>query len=208
MASPISHTLTGVSIYLCWSGRQQVEGPVGQRECAKESALFAVLANLPDCDFVFGWVTTGDPNTAHHQWTHSFLFAAVAALVLASIWKINPSLWKTWRLYFLLIVSHLLIDFLTGPKFGISSSCGQPLLWPATAIQFSSPLTLILGPQHHGDLRHLLSLHNWFWGTYELLIFGLFTLLTVRLNSRRRRSPAATGTPSQPCRRNVLDARN
>lgn len=186
MASPIGHSLAGASIYALGPGRHHLEPPLTNGKHLRKLALFVVLANLPDCDFIFGWISSGEPNIFHRQWTHSFFFVAISALIVARIWKIYPSLWATWGIYFSVIGSHLVIDFFTGPELGMITRYGQPLLWPATKLAFSSPLALVVGPEHKG-LQELFSIHNILAACYEFLIFGLPALLIFRLSARCRK---------------------
>jgi hypothetical protein len=61
----------------------------------------------------------------------------------------------------------------------------MPLLWPFADTSFQSPLSLVVGPKHH-DLHHLLSWHNWIWGAYEAVVFGLLLLVVVKLTNRSK----------------------
>ncbi len=150
------------------------------RRHGRPIVLFVFLANLPDADFILGWLTTGDPNTYHHGWTHSFAVAAGAAVVTAVAIRIFPGFAANVLWYFAAIGSHLLIDFFTGPALGMQQRAfGMPLLWPFSSAAFQAPITLIVGPKHHA-VDHLLSLHNWVWGAYEMMIFGLLLLLTIK----------------------------
>jgi inner membrane protein len=184
VASPIAHTLAGATIYL-WSTRPDQERVWKIfRQHWRLLALFAILAYLPDGDFILGWLTTGDPNAYHHGWTHSISVAAGAALLTALVIKIRPGFAVNWLWYFAAVGSHLVIDFFTGPELGMQRAYGMPLLWPFSAEIFQSPISLVVGPKHH-EVVHLFSLHNWVWGAYEAAIFGTILLLTIKLRKNQ-----------------------
>jgi len=190
LASPIGHSLAGATIYL-WSikpGKEQLAEFLRQRW--KVISLFAILANLPDVDFILGWLMTGDPNAYHHRWTHSFVAVAGASILGAFVFKIRPGLAANWFWCFAAVGSHLLIDFFTGPELGWQRTYGMPLLWPFSDAMFQSPVSLVVGPKHH-ELSHLLSLHNWVWGAWEALVFGAILLVTA-MNRRGPRKDSVS----------------
>jgi membrane-bound metal-dependent hydrolase YbcI (DUF457 family) len=183
MASPIAHSLAGASIYF-------LSVPAGHwreqfRQHWRLITFFAILGNLPDADFILGWLTTGDPNEYHHGWTHSIALAIGAAALTALVIKIRPGFAANWCWFFAAISSHLLIDFFTGPSLGIQRGYGMPLLWPFTQEMLQAPISLVVGPQHH-ELQHLLSWHNWVWGAYEAVVFGLLFWLVIHRSDGKR----------------------
>jgi inner membrane protein len=194
MASPIGHSLAGATIYL-WSikpGKEQL-GEFLRRHW-RPVLLFVILANLPDVDFILGWLTTGNAHAFHHQWTHSFTVAAGAALLAALAFKIRPSFTANWLWYFAVTGSHLLIDFFAGPELGWHRSYAMPLLWPFSNEQFSSPISLLIGARHR-DASQLLSLSNWAAAAWEVLVFGAILGVSVMLKRRSGKDSASREQP-------------
>ena len=186
MASPIAHSLAGATICLLSLNRAHLRDLL--RRHWRLILLFAILGNLPDFDFLLGWLTTGDPNEYHHGWTHSLSVTAVAAFLVALIVKIRPTIAANWLWFFAAIGSHILIDFFTGPELGLVRGYGMPLLWPFSIASFQGPISLVVGPKHH-EMSHLLSLHNWIWGLYEAAVFGTILLLVNWTHRSERERP-------------------
>ena len=75
-----------------------------------ELAMVAVLANLPDIDFLPG-LLVGDPGRFHHGPTHTLLAAVVAGIVVGLVWwRVRGRFWPFAALAFALYASHLLAD--------------------------------------------------------------------------------------------------
>jgi len=90
--------------------------------------FFALVANLPDADFLPG-LLVGDPVLYHREGSHSLLAALIVALACAGIAAARGADARRWfSIAFLVYLSHLALDMLaTG---GPASSTGVPLLWP------------------------------------------------------------------------------
>jgi len=187
MASPIAHSLAGAAVY--WASLKSPTPLDEWRQHARPLALFAILANLPDLDFIPGWLLKGNPNAYHHGWTHSFVFVTAAALLISWVIKFRATKAANRTWFLAATGSHLLIDYFTGPALGRIASYGMPLLWPFSETRFSSPVSLVVGPEHH-DLQHLFGWHNWLWAAYEALVFGGLFLLVTRWKSAKWPSAA------------------
>ena len=171
MATTLGHALCGVVILfvanrLRPSPTTAIDWP--------NVALFALLANLPDMDMLVSYLLTGDVLAYHGGVSHGLLFALLAAWLTARL--LTPrvdgaqKLGYAVLLYSLVVVSHDLIDSLTGPSLGWHATRGMPLLWPLSDLRLSLPLTLFPGPQHNTWVR-LVSLHNLKVMAYEALVF-------------------------------------
>lgn len=182
MASPIGHTLAGILIY-CWrdSRRPSATTPGLSQRCMA-MAGYALLANLPDFDFVVGWLTTGHPNAYHHGASHGLFFMAAAAALVALTWREPGGFWNSWKVYSIVIGSHALIDLFTGTELGLHASRGVPLLAPLMRLTFTSPVTLFIGPDH-AELRDLFAPHNWLCSAFDLIPFGLVALALFLFSS-------------------------
>lgn len=140
MSSPVGHTLAGLSICFLYGALCSRIGGSGKLKkfCIKYSLkgliFVAFVACLPDIDFVPG-IFIGDINYFHHQGIHSLSFAIVLSfliLLISRMRKTEQSL--GWGLIsLLLIISHLVIDWLTIDK---SLPFGIRLLWPFSGKYF------------------------------------------------------------------------
>lgn len=92
------------------------EAIMGKKIGKRALLLGAIAQSLPDIDFVASFfLSTADDLLAHRGFTHSFLFAVLAALLLALIserWHRphNISLQKWILFYCIEIFTHLLLD--------------------------------------------------------------------------------------------------
>ena len=171
MASPISHSLAGISIYVWCVHRHRPNSAWNSRRTWIEVAAFVLLANLPDFDFLAGWLLRGDANVWHHKVSHSVFVAIGVSLLLALIWPLVGSVRNSLRVFLFVIGSHLFIDFFTGPQLGLHPTFGIPLLMPISETSFRSPLTLLVGPRHD-NLERLISMRTFFWLAYEFFVCG------------------------------------
>ena len=134
MASPYGHTLVGLSLFSLFYPR-----PVASR--MKVCLIYGLViagALAPDLDFLPG-IFWGNPSRFHHGFFHSLGMAVGLSLMagaLTSFINRKQSAYKISRLVFLLIFSHLGLDFFTedpNPPFGF------PLLWPFSETYYISP---------------------------------------------------------------------
>ena len=103
--------------------------------------IFAVLANLPDIDFLPGFLA-GQPNSFHHSFVHSLGFAIFVGLVggLIYYWrqrrnaaavaeqqKTTPGFWPYMVAISVAVFSHCVLDMFTVDG---SEPYGMPTLWP------------------------------------------------------------------------------
>jgi inner membrane protein len=168
MSTTLGHALCGVTILMVvvavrprWSVRLD----------QNTLLLFAVLANLPDLDFIPGYVLRGDANAFHSGPTHSIMFCLAASFVFAMLWRKWPFV-RAWFIFFVTILSHVLVDAFTGPMQGKYPSIGVPLAWPFSEERLlAMPFTLFAGVQHE-DWLSLLSLNNLRVMAIELLMFA------------------------------------
>ena len=99
----------------------------------KIAVYVAVLANLPDVDVALGLFLRGNGNAFHRGPTHSFLFALLAGLLAANIWRIRSCIPRIgFTSSFLIILAHVASDvfFTESPvsfsfPFGVSWAAGH-----------------------------------------------------------------------------------
>jgi membrane-bound metal-dependent hydrolase YbcI (DUF457 family) len=178
MASPIGHSLMGVSVYLLLFPRKKAGSSL-----EKSKTLLAVflMANMPDIDFLFGFIR-GKPNQYHGYVTHSLVFAMIMAVLYAYIMQEKKFLFNNALLAFSIIVSHDLMDSFSSQKLGFYPGDGAALFYPFSDKKIASPLALFYGVRHQ-DLDQLLSSTNIWHIVYEILVLGpllAFVLVTRR----------------------------
>ena len=182
MASTVGHSLAGFCIHALTS-KTSSRFPV--QNDLKRLAFFAFLANLPDLDFVIGWVWYHRFNAIHGEITHSLLFLVLASLVFGALTFGPWPFWKRASIAFLLIGSHDLIDLFSSQDLGLHPAYGIHLFYPFYPERIGAPVTLFYGVRHK-NLDQLLSLEN-VWGIlYEVLVFTSLLLLINRLKRKNR----------------------
>jgi membrane-bound metal-dependent hydrolase YbcI (DUF457 family) len=138
MASPYGHVLVGLGLFNLWYPRLVVSR-------VKTLLLYGLVilgVCSPDLDFVPG-LFFENLDWFHHGPFHS-LGMAIGLFLIAgffmAFFKRNRSFLKTSGFVFVLIFSHLLLDFFTEdlkPPFGF------PLFWPFSSTYFLSPWGII-----------------------------------------------------------------
>lgn len=182
MASTVAHALCGVTCLLAAAATRPGES---LRVSCASVATFALLANLPDIDFVIGYLLASDAHAFHQGATHSFAFAVVSGALLALLFRPYPVA-PTAAFFILTILSHAAVDMLTGPTTGLHPSPGIPLWLPFASGMVSAPVTVFLGIQHQ-DLEHLFSLHNVTAMVREAAIFLPLMMLAYLWAAKKRR---------------------
>ena len=127
MPSPIGHALAGAAFF-------EARPDLFFRVKWLEALFYAFLANLPDADFLPGFIQ-GYPNRYHHGIFHSLGAAVAVAAVsgLVFLWLKKKRPWKASLFVFLVFYSHLLLDFFT---WDFAPPYGLPLFWPFSAKYF------------------------------------------------------------------------
>jgi membrane-bound metal-dependent hydrolase YbcI (DUF457 family) len=149
----------------------------------------AFIANVPDLDLLIGPILGEHPHYLHGQMTHSISFAVFVGIffgLAAKLSKVDAKHCIVWALCgFSGILSHVLIDWYTGPNPGVNPSFGTMIMWPFSEERIQASVTLFLGPEH-ASLKELFSLHNLWVMTRELIVFGGFGVLLLALSKRLR----------------------
>lgn len=158
MASPVFHGLAGAGLAYAMAGDASLPLFSSLRKAAPLLFAAAVLACLPDVDYLPG-IWRGVLNTTHQQATHSL---AWALLVAAGLWCVGRA-WKPagfgWRAAaFLLILagSHLAIDLATADTL---APYGIPLWAPLSDRPAHAPFSP-LPAWSKGSLADLLRPRN------------------------------------------------
>ena len=138
MASPYGHALAGLGLFnLCyprWSASRKKTGLI--------YGLVILGACCPDLDFLPG-VLVGNPSRFHHGPYHSLGmaigFSLIAGVLIAIRGKKVPWV-KATGFVFVLIFSHLILDFMTED---LNPPYGFPLFWPFSGTYHISPWTIL-----------------------------------------------------------------
>ena len=141
MASPVFHGLAGAGLAYALAGDASLPLFAFLRRAGMLLAVGAVLACLPDVDYLPG-LARGYLNTAHQQITHS---AAWAALVAAGLWLAGrawkPAFGGRAALFLLILVgSHLAIDLVSEDRL---APYGIPLWAPFSSAPVRAPFALL-----------------------------------------------------------------
>lgn len=143
MALPIAHAAAGYLVHRATrvdDPARRRSGGQSPREDWRRAALFMFLGNVPDLDFMVGFVF-GVPGMFHRGASHLVVTAVVFGLTVGiwTAWRGRGALWPTAFAFGAAYGSHLLVDFLTidhRPPFG-----GQ-FLWPFSSQYLISPVTI------------------------------------------------------------------
>ncbi|MBM4283647.1 MAG: hypothetical protein FJ128_00140 [Deltaproteobacteria bacterium] len=172
MATPLLHSFCGWCLYRGLRGPLKLGG-----SSSGKLAACLVLANLPDLDLlprlIFGVLSP------HGLYTHNLPAAAGVGLA------VGFRQGRQWGLMaFILVMSHLVIDFFTGLRLGLAPSWGLAWLYPLEGGRWSAPATLFLGTRH-GSWEVLFSRANLWAPLYE----GCLMAALLALAWFRRRPP-------------------
>lgn len=185
MASTVGHALCGM---ICLLGTKPARLSSAVTLSWFSVVLFMVLANLPDVDFLLGYLLVADPRAYHQGPTHTLAFAlGVGSLVgVVSHARLRMGRWPAAAACVLVICSHLVVDLFTGPFPGLNPTPGIALLWPFSAAPWPAPVTLFLGIRHD-SVAALIGPHNARAIIREILILAPLTallLVCIRRNGR------------------------
>lgn len=169
MASPLAHGAIGIAVGVLspWLMQLPFCKTVLQR-----LAGCVFLACLPDIDIIFSLLVTGSLTALHFTFTHTAFFAMAVALVALMLAGRNAA-----ALVFLLVLSHVIVDGLTGPVLGFSNAVGIAAFAPLNSTILVSPVTLFRGVYH----AQWISWHN------VITVFSEFSwVIVVSLIARKR----------------------
>jgi len=152
----------------------------------RELAVFILLANFPDIDFLPGFFF-GNPNKFHHGVTHSIGFALLIGALFGFIFYLRSkqNFNKYFFIFTLVYSSHLLMDF-----FGKDTRFpfGEQLFWPISQIYVLSPIAIFQDVHKASDssifLQSLVNWHNLKTILMECVIL-IPILLLVKLKRRK-----------------------
>ena len=181
MASTVGHTICGIACYVV---ARRLNPEIAAFPLAKGALLFIFLANLPDSDLLFGYLFASNPLQYHWGITHTLFFSMLVGVLIGYVMRMaRPSSPFSGGLLALIISSHIVMDLLTGPQWGLHESYGLKIFSPFFDVSMTSPLSLFLGVRH--ELNYFISSQNLLAVAIEVLVFlpaivGL--MITARSN--------------------------
>jgi len=191
MPLPVGHALAGIAFF------ETRPGLFFKNRWA-DAIFFIFLANLPDADFLPGFLL-GFPNRYHHGIFHSLGAALTAALIIGWLFSLKQGhALKFCSFVFIVLCSHLLLDFFTRD---FTAPYGLPLFWPISNryhIAARPVFTNITRSPHSANFfSSLFSLHNLKAALLEIVLLGGIVLLAILV---RRLANDRSGRAA-PCRR-------
>lgn len=182
MPLPVGHSLMGFALY-------DTSKEAKQSTSWGTIALFIIVANLADIDFLPGLIL-GQPNHFHHHFlSHSFGAAIMVGLIIGGYFYFmkRRSFVASFLLFAGVYFSHIVLDFFTADT---SLPKGVPILWPFSETYYISPVTIFMSVHKDGAstssfLRSLFVGHNFWVILRELLVF-VPVLTIMKLNAKRR----------------------
>jgi membrane-bound metal-dependent hydrolase YbcI (DUF457 family) len=181
MPLPIGHALAGATFF-------QARPGFFFRNRWLDGLFFIFLANLPDADFLPGFLA-GSPNRYHHGVFHSLGAAlAVAAFTGAVFLKFKKTFWRHAAMVFLVLLSHLLLDYFTRD---LAAPYGLPLFWPLSGAYHFAPspffINITRSAASSDFFLSLFSAHNLKAALLEVgLLGGLVLLVTMAMRLARK----------------------
>lgn len=181
ISTPIGHTLSGVAAYSCQEGKRRFDAGL--------MLGAVVMANLPDVDYFFGFLS-GRPNAFHHGPTHSVFFVILVGLAAGFMFgRYRRRGFRRCALLFLTAgLLHLLVDYFTLDR---AFPYGAQLFWPVSEAYFLSPVTVfrdvVKGGTNVEFLKSVFHPHNLVTGLTELAVFAPITAIAFWLGRKDRR---------------------
>lgn len=174
MASPLGHSLAGYLGYFLIRENYQF---LKYYSSIRLLTTAIIIANLPDIDFILGYLFYQDFNAIHRQFTHSFFVGFIVCIIIfygLRFYKKIPYsflVWS-WGLYF----SHILLDMLAYDRY---LPAGVQCFFPLSANYFAFPISILGGLRFTGGI---IQLNNFLTVLQEMIViplvfFGILLLI-------------------------------
>jgi inner membrane protein len=185
MPLPIGHALAGIAF-------QQTRPGFFFKNRWYDLFFFMFLANLPDADFLPGFLL-GRPNLYHHGIFHSLGAALAVATAGGYFFYLKKKrFWAAATVIFLVFYSHLLLDFFA---LDFVAPYGLPLFWPFSNRYFIAArpffLNITRSPETRNFFISIFNRHNLTAALREIIILGGWVLAMALLHWQlgKKRSP-------------------
>ncbi|HKF53901.1 MAG TPA: metal-dependent hydrolase [Blastocatellia bacterium] len=176
MPLPIAHACIGAGVATA------IGPPSSDKNYSKLQLAAALLAVVPDLDFIFVWVLNWGPGW-HRAFAHSIAFAAIVAFLAAFAFRTE---WKRAALVlWAAMSSHALVDLLTSRL-----APGAELFWPFYSGRYSAGFVdyLDFSIRVRGHLEFLFLIIK--ISLVEAIVF-IPLLLTIRLLMNKLKTQGA-----------------
>lgn len=182
MPLPLGHSLMGYT--LAEGSRIKLS-----RNVWMNIFIFALLANLPDIDYLPGFLE-GFPNRYHHHEIHSLGFAALMGLVGGLVYlRVAGKFWACFLPIFFAVSSHLALDLVTED---FSDPRGMMLLWPLNSEFYDCAWKIFKAvnkSNHSSDFFiSLFTLHNVRVVLIELIIMAPLALAVTFMQRQKAKA--------------------
>ncbi len=171
MASPIGHSLAGfLGFFLVAENAQFLK-----YYSSKRLIITAILiANLPDIDFILGYLLYQDFNIIHRQFTHSVSVGFIVCIIIYFCLRFSrkiPYLFIVWLwgLYF----SHILLDMLADDS---NPPAGVQFFFPFTTNYFAFPIPILGRLTFTGGI---IQLNNFLAVLQETVVISLLSFVIL-----------------------------
>ncbi|MEL4896320.1 metal-dependent hydrolase [Crocosphaera sp. Alani8] len=173
MASPIGHSLAGYFIFL-----GVCKNPRFLQACSSKKLIITaiIIANLPDIDFILGYLFYNDFSAIHRQFTHSFFvgfFVCIIIYFFLRVYNKIPYYFLVWLLG--LYFSHILLDMLA---YDANFPTGVQCFFPFTSHYFAFPISILGGLTFTGGI---IQLSNFLTVLQEMFVIPLLSLIVLFL---------------------------
>jgi len=129
----------------------------------KRLFILFLVVNSPDVDIVISWLASGSFYTYHRTFTHSILFAVIAAALFSNLFRLFPFFPKlSYKWCYRAVISHLLADYLFSPW-------QTAFLWP-----------LPIQPRLFNDVLDHVGRYAYLEREIEVILICLFIYLFVK----------------------------
>jgi len=185
MPMPIAHSATGLAGYFTFK-KNNLDRLQKQELLLLGLSIF--LANLPDLDFMIGFLC-GEPGKFHHGASHSIVLCLAIALICYKFVKNKLRGISKNRILgccLLSLLSHPILDYFSKDT---SEPFGVPLLWPFDGEYYISSLPMFPDVRRIDDtvrsfFPSLMNAHNGWGLVVEILFAG--TLLCAIFGFKTR----------------------
>ncbi|MEA5533328.1 metal-dependent hydrolase [Crocosphaera sp. XPORK-15E] len=149
MSSPIGHSLAGIGGFFLIRHSPDFSKYFSTKILLTTGIIFA---NLPDIDFIFGYIFFQNIGALHRQFTHSFFLGIIISLIVGYCLKVEKRTRYLLILWLMgLYFSHILLDMLAYDRY---PPAGVQCWFPFNFSYFAFPMTILGGLNATNGIWH------------------------------------------------------